>query len=323
MKRTIIQASDLKETLEKLQLMATNCTIVSSIDAQDYYPSVHFKLVRKALRYYSQHLSLDLQDIIDECLGMISFGMNSTLFTFQGRYYEYDGDGDEDDRGLTIDGYESAWLADLVGAYILDNTRHLFRDTLFDGFYRDDGFAVFKGLKSYGQLSQWRKAFQDEVNRLAEGDYLQYSLSIWLDSTKRITPCNTYNPQTSVVTDHWFPYLDMELYWGYNPHTHAEPLQFRVHLKPNQQLKYLNRDSRHTTACFKAIPSGVCTRLAKLTTPLPQHEGKTLADLYPKHFQQLTQSGLVTQPVPTLAEELERYKEANNPEAKQSKKRRQ
>jgi hypothetical protein len=60
-----------------------------------------------------------------------------------------------------------------VGAFILDNTRPLFEDTLFDGFYRDDGFAVFSGLWSYNRLSLWTQKFQTAVNTLAEGNYLQ------------------------------------------------------------------------------------------------------------------------------------------------------
>jgi hypothetical protein len=76
--------------LELLGLTSTNCTIVS-MDAQDYCPSVHFRLVWKAVQYYSQTLSLDLQDTIDECLEMIRFGMKSTLITFQDRFFEYDG----------------------------------------------------------------------------------------------------------------------------------------------------------------------------------------------------------------------------------------
>jgi hypothetical protein len=55
-KRTIVQASDLKEKLESLNLRVDSCTIVS-IDAIDYYPSVHFQLVRKAVEYYSIGLS--------------------------------------------------------------------------------------------------------------------------------------------------------------------------------------------------------------------------------------------------------------------------
>jgi hypothetical protein len=45
---------------------------------------------------------------------MIKFGMGNTLLTFVDKYYKYGGDLDVEDRGLTIGGYESAWLADLV-----------------------------------------------------------------------------------------------------------------------------------------------------------------------------------------------------------------
>jgi hypothetical protein len=107
----------------------------------------------------------------------------------------------------------------------------------------------------------------------------------------------------SVATDPSFPYLDMKLYWRET----TGDLQFRVHLKPNQQLKYLNRDSTHTSACFKAIPSGVYTRLAKLTSILPENGNKSLADLYPQHFQKLSHAELVNKPTPTLREELEKY----------------
>jgi hypothetical protein len=107
-KQTIIQVSDLKEQLELFCLTSKNCTI-GSIDAQDYYPSVHFRLVQKAVQYYCQGLSLDLQDTVEECLEMIQFGMKLTLFTFQDRFYEYDGEENMDDCGLTIGGYESGW----------------------------------------------------------------------------------------------------------------------------------------------------------------------------------------------------------------------
>jgi hypothetical protein len=53
----------------------------------------------------------------------------------------------------------------------------------------------------------------------------------------------------------------MQMLW-----TENEELNFKVHLKPNQELKYLNRGSNHTKATFKAIPHGVLSRLAKLTT---------------------------------------------------------
>jgi len=40
-----------------------------------------------------------------------------------------------EDRGLMIGGYESAWLADLVAAFLLENAGKLFEDSKFKGIY--------------------------------------------------------------------------------------------------------------------------------------------------------------------------------------------
>ena len=53
-------------------------------------------------------------------------------------------------------------------------------------------------------------------------------------------------------------------------------LNFRVHLKKNQQLKFLNRGSTHTEACIQAIPSGVLRHLAMLTTRTEESESKRM-----------------------------------------------
>ena len=87
----------------------------------------------------------------------------------------------------------------------------------------------------------------------------------------------------------------MELHWANNGE-----LQFRVHLKPNQELKYLNKGSTHTKACFKATPAGVFNRLAKLTTMTDENKDKTLKMLYPKHIGILEKAGLITEETPTL-----------------------
>ena len=77
---------------------------------------------------------------------MIKFGMGNTLITFIDKYYEYGGSKYINNRGLTIGGYELAWLADLVASFILDNTKDLFDNTaLHYGIYRDDGIIFFKG----------------------------------------------------------------------------------------------------------------------------------------------------------------------------------
>jgi hypothetical protein len=63
----------------------------------------------------------------------------------QDEYWEYSGDKSVEERGLTIGGYESAWLADLVAAYILENSTELFEISKYYGIYRDDGLNVLIG----------------------------------------------------------------------------------------------------------------------------------------------------------------------------------
>ena len=105
-----------------------------------------------------------------------------------------------------------------------------------------------------------------------------------------------------------FPYLDMELFWS-----PEQELQFQVHLKPNQELKYLNKGSTHTTACFRAIPSGVFGRLAKLTTMTPANANKPLEELYPKHIEVLRKAELIQGPTPTLKQVLDNQNQTKSP----------
>ena len=81
MDRIIIQASDLKETLEEMNLHKSGCTL-ASIDAENYYPSVRFKLIRKAVNYFAAPLPAAKKRIIQDCLEMIQFGMRHTFLNF-------------------------------------------------------------------------------------------------------------------------------------------------------------------------------------------------------------------------------------------------
>ena len=75
---------------------------------------------------------------------MISFGMTSTILTFKDKYYVCNGKVQALHKGLTIGGYESAWLADLAMSYLLDKhmTNAHFNNTIFAGIYRDDGIII-------------------------------------------------------------------------------------------------------------------------------------------------------------------------------------
>ena len=144
-KKTIIQASDLKNDIEKLDLKKNSTTTIS-LDAVAMYPSITFAMVKRAIKFYALKLKKCDKDTIKQCLEMIKFGMGNTLITFIDKYYEYGGSESINERGLTIGGYESAWLADLVVSFILDNTKDLFDNTtLHYGIYRDDGIIFLKG----------------------------------------------------------------------------------------------------------------------------------------------------------------------------------
>jgi hypothetical protein len=170
---------------------------------------------------------------------------------FHGKYFEYNGingDVDPDEHALTIGGFELAWLADLVAAFLLEVTSHCFRrTTIFAGMYRDDGLLVFCGKRSVPELTKWWHKLQTEINEVAEGSYFQVTMIVW-------EPGGTdwmVGP-VSISASPSFPYLDMELFWS-----QSGALNFCIHLKDNQHLQYLNRGSTHKRAVFAAIPHGV------------------------------------------------------------------
>ncbi len=62
---------------------------------------------------------------------MVAFGMGNMLLTFVDKYYKYDNKREIHDKGLTIGGYEAAWLANLVAAFVLENTKESFEGTAY------------------------------------------------------------------------------------------------------------------------------------------------------------------------------------------------
>ena len=295
-KKTIIQASDLKEKLELLGIRREAHSIIS-IDAKNMYPSVKFGQIKNAVNFFLKDASDADKEIARRCLGLTKFGMANTIVTFEDQFWIYGGDTPVEAKGLTIGGFESAFYANLVAAYILENSPELFSDSVFYGIYRDDGLNVIDGKKSTEELVKWLEKFQAKVNELTGSDCLQFTLDIWDPDSPEGE--ETGNENVSINRDPKFPYLDMELYWR------ESALEFRVHLKPNQQLKYLNRGSTHTSACFKAIPSGVIRRLTSLTSMTEENADKRINELYPEHAKALENAKLTTpEEYPTLRESL-------------------
>ena len=317
--RNIVQASDLKTKLENLPINFENSTI-DSVDAEAMYPSIKFQLIYDAVLYYADTLPPETHRTIILCLDLIYFGMTNTLIMFQDQYYLYDGDLKPEERGLTIGGYESAWLADLVMSYLLEATYDsLYNPMHYFGMYRDDGLAVFKGQRFTKEIQDWLHAFQSDVNDIAGNEFLKFTAVIW-DPTNHHDPDSIQSPTTSILKTEAFPFLDMEMLWNTN-----SELSFKVHLKENQQLKYLNKGSAHTPGCFKAIPSGVIKRLTKLTSIDENNTDSKLSDLYPTHFEALSNAKLIKEEnVPTLgASKNQMAKDAADTASQALKKRRE
>jgi hypothetical protein len=84
---------------------------------------------------------------------------------FINKYYEYDGKQEIKDKGLTIGGYESACIGDLVAAFVLENSKELFKDAIYNGIYRDDGLVIIiDGAKSNAEIREWLNTFQKRMN---------------------------------------------------------------------------------------------------------------------------------------------------------------
>ena len=70
-----------------LNLKKDECTIFS-FDAEAMYPSIKFGLIKKAVEYFSENLTIEEENTINQCLDLIKFGMNSNILEFSSKYYE-------------------------------------------------------------------------------------------------------------------------------------------------------------------------------------------------------------------------------------------
>jgi hypothetical protein len=181
-----------------------------------------------------------------------------------------------------------------VAAYILAEVdEELFSDATFFGMYRDDGLEVFNSKKMKTQVHTWLNDFQLAV----DDSFLQFTAVMWQSDGR---PSHGNTGRLSVDTNQAFPYLDMEKYWN-----SQGQLLFCVHLKPNQQLLYLNRGSSHTSSCYRAIESSVFLgQLAKLVSATAANLGCPMHQLYPGHAKALQHAGLSGSHFPTLKQVL-------------------
>ena len=109
------------------------------------------------------------------------------------------------------------------------------------------------------------------------------------------SPSRDKQDYVSEIATNTFPYLDLEFLWNAD-----EELEYQVHRKPNQQLKYLNKDSTHTNATFNPIQSGIFYRLAKLTSRTKKNAKMKIYERYQGNAKALSKSGMAPKVYPTL-----------------------
>eukprot|EP00957_Ditylum_brightwellii_P127804 9746897-Ditylum_brightwellii.AAC.1 len=61
---------------------------------------------------------------------------------------------------MAIGAYESAFLADIVASYVLEETEECFEQCVFRGIYRDDGLVVFVGNRNKIEIQEWHRKYQ-------------------------------------------------------------------------------------------------------------------------------------------------------------------
>ena len=86
------------------------------------------------------------------------------------------------------------------------------------------------------------------MNEITGNDYLKFTCEIWKADSRESRQKYHY---VSECTVNAFLFLDLEMFWN-----ESSKLEFRVHKKPNQKLKYLRTDSTHIPSTFKAVPEG-------------------------------------------------------------------
>jgi hypothetical protein len=238
-------------------------------------------MIQQAVAYFARTCTEEENETINTCLEMVRLGMSNTLVQFQGKYYVVGGEVSSWERGLTIGGYESAWFADLVAAYLLETSQDLFNEALYHGIYRDDGIAVFKGNWSEIKICEWLTKLQSKFNLTLNSNALNFTVEMWKPG-ENYPLKSKINRMVSVNTDMTFPFLDIEFYWDA-----SNFLATRVFLKPNQRIKYLSAHSDHTRSCIKAVPNRVLQRLTKLTSVGSKNIDARIDELYPMHAKAL------------------------------------
>ena len=137
--------------------------------------------------------------------------MPTTFIHFKNNYYLYDKGLSVNKKGFTIGGYESAWLADLVAAFVFEKPEDLFSDLVFMKTYRDDALCISDETKTTNELCDWLEVFLRRVNEVLGSEHLKFTAKMW--NPKAPESEIPENKKVSINRNIAFPCLDIEMYW--------------------------------------------------------------------------------------------------------------
>eukprot|EP00957_Ditylum_brightwellii_P179747 13692892-Ditylum_brightwellii.AAC.1 len=215
------------------------------------YPSVCLRLIWKMLKYYTQNLLKEDRKTIDDCLDMIKFGKHSTLIMYHGKYYAYKGAAkgmamEDEDITLAIGAYESALCTDIVASYVFEMAQVSFLG------------AKYRGKWTKMQIAQWLSQYQTLVNKVVEGDYLQFKMEVCppIEASTNRTSGEAIEIRTHSPMEKWLK----QMMWDTQGF-----LRFGVYHKEGQAIKYVDCSSCHRPYTFNSIAPRVYLCLDRLT----------------------------------------------------------
>ena len=164
---------------------------------------------------------------------------------------------------------------------------------------------------------RWLNTYQIRVNDLCGSEGLVFTAEIWRDNNNKTNKITKLTEKINIVEGKYFPFLDISIFWNFH-----NGLSFKIYMKPNQKLKYLNKGSCHTNKCFEAISNGVFGRLSKLTTKCEKTMNSRLDKLYPDHANALKHAGIAPATFPKMKEIIAKLKLKKESKDKSKEKRR-
>ena len=189
-------------------------------DIVDFYPSITSQGLSQAFKFARKYTKIPKKEerIVRHSCKTLLFH-NNEPWVKKGSINSFD---------VPMGSYHGAELCELLGLYILDQIKDVFRVGHY-GLYRDDGLAV---IEAHSNLKYIEQEIQGIMERIGFGITIESGLvrteflDVFLDLKR-----NTYNP-------------------------------FK---KPGSKLMYVNRQSNHPPNITRAIPNMVVQRIRRLS----------------------------------------------------------